>query len=378
MIRAAWPTLLRLALLFALGASAALAIDYLSTNPSFCGARSGCGIVRRSGWGYVGPIPVPVLGLAAFATVFSLSIGPAAVRRAASVLSILGALVGIGLIVVQKFVLNQFCWLCLVVDISAIVAGVAGVALVLGRDSGPANGPLRGWAWGTLAAMAVAAPLVWPLVRPTGDLPSGVRERHVSGKINVVEFVDFQCPFCRLFHPTLKKVVKEYGDRVHFVRLDLPLDSHLYARGAARAHLCADEQGAGDRMADALFEAENLEPQGLVAVARGIALDLPRFEKCLRDSATEKKLRGIESILIDSGKLQGLPTTFVGNVMIVGARDEVVLRDAFEHAARGDGSFDIPGSAYVAILLVLAVLVIWFGRNARTSALPASPEPLLP
>ena len=84
MIRAAWPTLLRLALLLALAASAALAIDYLSTNPSFCGARSGCGIVRRSGWGYVGPIPVPVLGLVAFAAVFSLSVGPASLRRAAS------------------------------------------------------------------------------------------------------------------------------------------------------------------------------------------------------------------------------------------------------------------------------------------------------
>jgi predicted DsbA family dithiol-disulfide isomerase len=121
-------------------------------------------------------------------------------------------------------------------------------------------------------------------------------------------------------------------------------------------------------MADALFEAENLEPPGLVSIARGLGLDLARFEECLAAKATERKLKGIESILVDTGMLQGLPTTFVGSVMIVGARDDVFLRDAFERAARGDDSGGIPGSAYVAVLLALAALVVWFGRNARVVA----------
>jgi uncharacterized membrane protein/predicted DsbA family dithiol-disulfide isomerase len=371
-----------LALLLALAASAALAVDYLSSNPSFCGARSGCGVVRRSGWGYVGPISVPQLGIASFAGVLLISLRAAWVRLAA-IFSIVGAVVALALIAVQAFVIDQFCWLCLVVDISAIVAGAAGATMLVRGDweatNGPiTSGPLRAWAWSLLAVVAVSAPSVWPLVRPAGDLPSGVRERHVAGKINVVEFVDFQCPFCRMFHPTLQKVVKEYGDRVHFVRLDLPLESHAHARGAAKAHLCADEQGAGDRMADALFEAENLERAGLVASARGLGLDLGRFEACLSAEATEKKLKGIESILVDSGMLQGLPTTFVGNVMIVGARDDVALRDAFEHAARGDDASGIPGSAYVAMLLALVALIAWFGRSARSSAPSASAEPSLP
>lgn len=368
MNRAFWPTILRLALLFALGASAALTIDYLSTNPAFCGATSGCGVVRRSGFGYLGPVPLPALGLLAFAGVLSLSLGPAQVRRFSTWAAMLGALVGGVLIVIQALVVKAFCWLCLVVDVSAIVAGAAGVALVVkkleGEPSGAAvpDGPLRSWAWGALGALAVAAPLLWPLVRPAGDLPSGVRERYVAGKINVVEFVDYECPFCRMFHPTLKKVVGEFGDRVHFVRLDLPLESHVHARGAAKAHLCADEQHAGDRMAEALFEAEDLTEKGLLATATALGLDVARLEKCLAAPETEKKLAAIESILRDSGMLQGLPTTFVGAVMIVGAQDDVALRDAFERAAAGGGEGGIPGSAYLACVLSLAALTAWSGR----------------
>ncbi len=364
MTRALWPTVLRLALLFALVASSALMIDYLSANPAFCSGTSGCGTVRRSGWGYLGPVPLPALGVVAFLGVLSLSLGPAAVRRFASWAAIAGALIAGALIVVQAAIIHAFCSLCIVVDLAAIVAGAAGIALVTkgGDGEASARGPLASWAWGALAALAVAAPLFWPGVRPAADLPGGVRERHVPGKINVVEFVDFECPFCRMFHPTLKKVVMEYGNRVNFVRLDLPLESHAHARGAAKAHLCADEQRAGDRMAEALFEAEDLTSEGLVGVAKALGLDLSRFEACVSAPQTEKRLAGIESILVDAGMLQGLPTTFVGNTMLVGARDDVALRDAFERAARGSDSGGIPGWAYLAAVLAAAGVIVWRGR----------------
>jgi uncharacterized membrane protein/predicted DsbA family dithiol-disulfide isomerase len=376
--RAFWPTLLRLALLFALGASAALTIDYLSTNPAFCGVSSGCGVVRRSGFGYLGRVPLPALGLIAFVGVLSLSLGPVSIRRFSTWAAMLGALLGGVLIVIQALVVKAFCWLCLVTDMSAIVAGAAGVALVVrkleGEPSGSAvpNGPLRSWAWGALGALAVAAPLLWPLVRPAGDLPSGVRERYVAGKINVVEFVDFQCPFCRMFHPTLRKVVGEFGDRVHFVRLDLPLESHVHARGAAKAHLCADEQREGDRMAEALFESEDLTEKGLRATATALGLDVARLEKCLAAAKTEKKLKEVESILRDSGMLQGLPTTFVGAAMIVGAQDDVALRDAFEQAAAGGGEGGVPAWVYLAGVLLVGLAITWLGRQ-KTDGSEESP-----
>jgi predicted DsbA family dithiol-disulfide isomerase/uncharacterized membrane protein len=363
--RAFWPTLLRLALLLALAASAALTIDYLSQNPAFCGATSGCGVIRRSGWGYLGPVPMPALGLMAFVSVLGLSLGPPPLRRAANWAAMFGAVVAAALIVVQALVVEAFCWLCMVVDVSAIVAGVAAVALerFSGAPSGAADGPLRSSAWGLLGALAVGAPLVWPALRPAGDLPAGVRERHVPGKINVVEFVDFECPFCRMFHPTLKKVVDEYGARVNFVRLDMPLESHPHARGAAKAHLCADAERAGDRMAEALFETEALDEPGLLAAAKSLGLDVKRFEACLASPATEEKLRGVENVLRDSGMLQGLPTTFVGSAMLVGAQDDVALRDAFERAARGADDDGVPGWAYLAIVGAVAAGVAFAGRT---------------
>ncbi|HEX6272657.1 MAG TPA: DsbA family protein, partial [Polyangiaceae bacterium] len=283
---------------------------------------------------------------------------------------------GGALIVVQALVVRAFCWLCMVADVSAIVAGAAGLALVIGRlrdeHAESPSGPLRSWAWAALGALAVAAPMTWPFLRPAGALPAGVRERHVAGKINVVEFVDFECPFCRLFHPTLKKVVDEYGARVNFVRLDLPLESHPQARGAAKAHLCADSQRAGDRMADVLFELEALDESALAGAAKSLGLDVKRFEECLASPKTEERLRGVESILRDSGMLQGLPTTFVGSAMLVGAHDDVALRDAFERAARGADDDGVPGVAYLAALVAAAGGVVFAGRR-RTSQAAARP-----
>jgi uncharacterized membrane protein/predicted DsbA family dithiol-disulfide isomerase len=368
--RALWPTLLRVALLFALGTSAALTIDYLSSNPAFCSATSGCGAVRRSGFGYLGPVPVPALGLLAFSAVLALSLGPASVRRWSGWAAMLGALIAGALIVIQALVIRKFCWLCIVVDVAAIVAGAAGLALVvknLEGEPGSAKSPLRAWAWGALGALAVVSPLLWPALRPAGELPAGVRDRHVPGKINVIEFVDFECPFCRMFHPTLKKVVNEYGDRVNFVQLDLPLESHAHARGAAKAHLCADEQHARARMAEALIESEDLTEKGILASAANLGLDVDRLQKCIASDATEQKLAGVESILRDSGMLQGLPTTFVGSTMIVGAQDEVALRDTFERAARGDDAGGLPAPAYLGIVGLLGGLIVWGGRRRGAS-----------
>src|SRR6185503_6117111 len=84
-----------------------------------------------------------------------------------------------------------------------------------------------------------------------------VRAVYEPGKINVVEFADFECPYCRALHPVLKRVIQDYpADRVHFVRKHVPLEMHELARPAARAAVCTEEQGKGEAMADALVQAE--------------------------------------------------------------------------------------------------------------------------
>jgi predicted DsbA family dithiol-disulfide isomerase/uncharacterized membrane protein len=390
-VRFSWFVVLRAAVLVALLGSSALTIDYLLPIPSFCGAGSGCGKVQESGFGYVGDagIPLPALGLAAFTALFTLSLLPGARRRLAAPVAILGGVIGLFLLVLQGAVVKAFCQLCVAVDLSAIVAALAGVLVLrtkaepLAADTGaspaaaataagappsepPAPGePLREWAWGTLALLAVLAPLLWPSFRPSPDVPREIAAYFVRGKINVVEFVDFECPFCRLLHPQLKAVVAEYGDRVNFVRLDLPLSMHPLARGAARAHLCAVAQQRGDPMADALFESEDLSEPGLMAAAQKIGLEPGAFRACLASAETEAKLKKSESILRDSGLMQGLPTTFVGAKMLVGAQEDATLRDAFEEAASGLES-GVPAPLYAAFFLLAAGVVIYLGRSTKT------------
>lgn len=369
--------LLRAAVLVALAGSSALAIDYLSPVPSFCSASSGCGKVQQSDWANLAGVPLPLLGLAAFTALFTLSLLPGKRRLLAASAAIVGAVLAITLLLVQAFVVGAFCYLCVTVDLAAIVAGIAGLFAI--RKSAPLTDPLRDWAWAGLAVLAVVGPFQWPRLRPAPDVPAPLAAYFVPGKINVIEFVDFECPFCRLLHPELKKVVAEYGTRVHFVRLDLPLQMHPNARGAARAHVCATEAGRGDAIADLLFETENLEESGLLAAAKQVGLDEGEFKRCLAAPETEAKVKKSESILRDAELLQGLPTTFVGTEMLVGAQDAVALRDAFDKAARGgvpaELSVALVGGLYVTLLAAAAGAVIFFGRTRRNDPAAQAPAP---
>jgi protein-disulfide isomerase len=225
--------------------------------------------------------------------------------------------------------------------------------------------PLRDGAWMALGALAVSAPLLWPSLRPTPPVPPAIAKFYQPGKINVVEFVDFECPFCRLFHPRLKAVMAEYGDRVKFTRLDLPLKMHPLARGAARAHVCAVARGKGDAMADALFETENLEEAGLLAAGKNVGLDPAELKSCLGSPETEAAVVRSERILIDAKMLEGLPTTFVGSTMLVGAQEDATLRDAFDRAGTS-GMPGVPGAVFVLVVGAAAAAIVWFGRaNAK-------------
>lgn len=360
-----WMLVLRVAALVALFTSAALAVDYLSTTPAFCGAESGCGAVRRSGFGYLPgtSIPVPALGVAAFSILFTLSLFERQ-RRLLSLAALVGGVLGVLLLGLQLFVIGALCALCVVVDLAALVAAVAGHFLYRSADA-VGRDPLTRPTWALLAFLVPAIPIAWAPLRPAPDVPPEVAARFVPGKINVVEFVDFECPFCRMLHPVLKAVAAEYGEQVHFVRLDLPLNSHPFARGAARAHVCGGEQGKAEAMADALFETEDLSDAGLRAVAEKVGLDKARFEACLVAASTEERIEKTERILRDAGVMQGLPTTYVGEKMLVGAQDPAMFRDAFEAAKRGDGHRGVPPLAYFSFVALVLGVVIFTGRARK-------------
>ncbi len=360
----------RLSAILALAVSAALFVDYTNTLPAFCGVDSGCAAVRRSGFGYVvlfgWPAPVPVFGMLGFALLLGVAL-TRELRRWVPLVAAVGGVAALGLFGLQAFKIKHLCSLCVTVDLLAVLAAFAGGVLWKGKtDDANDDFALRWAAWPVLSVLAVLAPLLWPRLRPAPPVPAGVLKLYQPGKINVVEFADYECPFCRGLHPELKAVIASYPGKVHFTRLNLPLHSHEFAQVAAEAQVCAREQSKGDEMGDLLFAADDLRPPANRLLAQGLDLDMVAYDRCIASGRADSTIEAESKILIDNG-LQGLPTTFVGAKTIIGLQAEEVFRDAFDHAERGEGDSGIPAPAYWLTVLALAGAVVWVGRLRRAT-----------
>jgi predicted DsbA family dithiol-disulfide isomerase len=378
---AAWLFLTQLAIGVALAASAALYVHYLSPLDSgYCGPSSGCEAARRSGLGYFGSpyVSLPLLSMLAFGVLLGFSLRKPAQRGAEPsgglralwhepsvtlfAASGVGAVLGLGFIAYQGLVLQQYCWLCLIVDGAAVACGVfAFLAARAVRKTGAAMlSPLHGSAWCVIALLLVAGPLVWDAIKPPPAIPRSVAALYQPGKINVVEFADFECPYCRRLHGVLKPLLAEYGDAVFFRRAHRPLERHPHAEHAARAAICAEAQGKGEEMANQLFEV-TLSDAAISKVAEGLRLDPIAFDRCLTSPQTTSALERDEALLPDE-ELRGLPTTFVGYKQFVGVPTEAALRDAFERA-RSAPPLAPSGGLFAALLAAAIGLVGYFGRR---------------
>ena len=137
-------------------------------------------------------------------------------------------------------------------------------------------------------------------VKPHLQHPSTVtvprRQNHSLGSpdapLVLMEFTDYQCGYCqRFFKQTFPELKERFIDtgKVLFISRDLPLAMHKQAQPAARASLCAGQQGKYWQMRDALFaDIRNMEDAALLERARKLDLDVTAFEACLQDAATDK------------------------------------------------------------------------------------------
>ncbi len=357
---------LRALLLLALSASAALLYDYTRPIPAFCEAGAGCDAVRSSSFAYVLGIPQPALGLLAYTLVFAVSLLPHPRRsRLLLPLASLGALFGIAFLAIQAFVIQHFCSLCVVVDVSSIL--IAGLAWADRRGVGH-DGAVPRAGWSLVAVMAVVVPLLLGAAQPDPPVPSAVTRLWVPGKLTIVELSDFECPFCRILHPALKEAIEPYGDEVRLVRLSVPLRSHPRARVAAIAYACAKKLGHSEAMAHTLFEAKDLSEQGCRDAAAKVGLDPAAFDACFSGPEGEQAmLRDVE--IAREIQFKGLPTTFVGSRSLVGALDVHELREVIDAELGGTARPTVPqGWMWAFLTIAFAATALWSVVRVRGDA----------
>jgi len=141
-----------------------------------------------------------------------------------------------------------------------------------------------------------------------------------NAPVTVIEFADFQCPFCKRSEDAVKAIHEKYGDRIQLVFMDFPLSFHPHAMPAANAARCAEAQGKFWQFHDALFaDQSKLEPADLKATAKTLGLDTAKFNACF-----DKNQYGeaIQKDLEEGHKLNvsGTPTFFIDGREVVGAQ----------------------------------------------------------
>jgi Na+/H+ antiporter NhaA len=210
---------------------------------------------------------------------------------------------------------------------------------------------------GVLSAALLAAALTWLLVLVTKRLPRRTRIRmllgtpdlivdladpvdlerdHIRGTVDspvtVLEYGDFECPYCGQAEPVLRELLREHGD-VAYVWRHLPLnDVHPNAQRAAEAAEAAAEQGAFWEMHDVLLERQDdLTYRDLIGYARELGLDVERFEHDLRTrSGAGRIAQDVDSA--DLSAVSGTPTFFINGLRHYGAYDIATLSAAVKAA----------------------------------------------
>jgi protein-disulfide isomerase len=175
-------------------------------------------------------------------------------------------------------------------------------------------------------ATAAAEPAPLPSAVATAAPVALTTEGHPSrgpanAPVTIVEFSDFQCPFCGRETPVLKQIEDAYPGKIRRVFRQFPIASiHSKAKKAAEASLCANEQGKFWELHDTLFEQPSaLELTDIYRKADGLKLNKDSFRNCLESS---KYAAAVEHDLqegIQAG-VTGTPAVFINGRMVNGAR----------------------------------------------------------
>ncbi|HMB79781.1 MAG TPA: thioredoxin domain-containing protein [Vicinamibacterales bacterium] len=147
-----------------------------------------------------------------------------------------------------------------------------------------------------------------------------------TAPIEMIEFSDFQCPFCLRADPTVQQVLSTYGDRIRFVYRHYPLPNHPFARPAAEAAACANEQGKFWPFHDRLFASPSkLSDADFKQYATDLGLNTAQFNSCVD---THKLKAQVDKDVKDGEEagVNGTPAFFINGRMISGAQPFEVFK----------------------------------------------------
>lgn len=169
---------------------------------------------------------------------------------------------------------------------------------------------------------------------------------HVKGnknaKITLLEYSDFECPFCKTFHPTVTELMKTYGDKIRLVYRHFPLSFHANAQKEAEASECIAELGGQDafwKYVDTIFERTTSNGNGfaldkLGPLAAELGVNQAQFQQCLDSGKYEKLVK--EQIADGTATgVSGTPSTFIINSkgesqLVVGAQPIDAFKTAID------------------------------------------------
>jgi protein-disulfide isomerase len=174
---------------------------------------------------------------------------------------------------------------------------------------------------GATGTTAQTTPANQPPAEPTPNLeamPAVNDKDHIRGNkkanITLVEYSDYECPYCGQFHPTMQQVMKEYGDKVRWVYRHYPLSFHPKAMPGAQAGECVAELAGNDafwKFSDLMFEKiATTEVAGFADLAASIGVNKAAFQKCVDSGKHADKIRDMQSGGAKAG-INGTPGTII-------------------------------------------------------------------
>lgn len=163
-----------------------------------------------------------------------------------------------------------------------------------------------------------------------------------NAPVTIVEFADFQCPFCQKVQATLARLRSEYGDKIRLVARQGPLPAHPQARPAAEAALCARDQGKFWPLHDWLFSNQDkLSPEAIKAEAAALGLDATKFATCVDTHAHAGEVEADLDAAARMG-VTAMPAFFINGRLLQGAEPYAefkrVIDDELARVARAKGT----------------------------------------